>query len=104
MRPRFLAALLALVIATTVVAAAPAPAGAGQPEPGDPTTTGIEPAPGDDIIPLPDTGTEPEEAGDRGGALQVAVFVAIVAGLAAIVALAMRDVRRSRARARPGGR
>jgi hypothetical protein len=103
MRPRFLAALLALVIATTVVAAAPAPVGAGQPDPGDPTTE-IEPAPGDDIIPLPDSGTEPEEAGDRGGALQVAVFVAIVAGLAAIVALARRDVRRSRARARPGGR
>jgi hypothetical protein len=103
MRPRFLAALLALVIAT-VVAAAPARAEAGQPEPGDPTTTEIEPAPGDDIIPLPESGTEPEEAGDRGGALQVAVLVAIVVGLGAIVALALRDVRRSRARARPGGR
>ena len=52
-----------------------------------------------DIIPRPNSGHEPTEAGDRGGALQILVFVAIVAGLGAIGALAVRDVRRSRARA-----
>jgi uncharacterized membrane protein len=52
-----------------------------------------------DIIPRPNSGHEPTEAGDRGGALQILVFVAIVAGLGVIGALAVRDVRRSRARA-----
>ena len=52
-----------------------------------------------DIIPKPNSGRDPTDAGDRGGALQVVVFVAIVAGVGSVAALAVRDVRRSRARA-----
>ena len=54
-----------------------------------------------DIIPLPNSGREPTEAGDRGGALQILVFVVIVAGVGTIALLATRDVRRSRGRNRP---
>ena len=60
------------------------------------------PAPGaaeQDIIPRPNSGHEPTDAGDRGGALQVLVLAAIVAGVGAIGGLAVRDVRRGRARA-----
>jgi hypothetical protein len=62
-----------------------------------------EPAvPDQRIIPKPNSGHEPTEAGDRGGALQVAVFGAILVGVGAIVLLARRDVRRSRAAAAAG--
>lgn len=49
-----------------------------------------------DIIPKPNSGHEPTDAGDRGGALQIVVFLAIVAGVGTVGALAWRDVRRSR--------
>jgi hypothetical protein len=51
------------------------------------------------IVPLPNSGREPTDAGDRGGALQVLVFAAIVAGVGGIATLIVRDVRHSRARA-----
>jgi hypothetical protein len=101
--------------AALAVLAAPlhAVAGAQQPDaPADDGTGGSadeqpdeNPQPGaaeQDIIPRPNSGHEPTEAGDRGGALQIFVFVAIVAGVGGIVLLATRDVRRSRARARRG--
>ncbi len=58
-------------------------------------------APDQRIIPRPNSGHEPTEAGDRGGALQILVFVALVAGVGTIGLLAARDVRRSRARRTP---
>ena len=100
MRHRFLAALLALLIVAVGAVAAPVPAGAAQPDPDDTTVTEPQPAPGDDIIPRPNSGAEPTEAGDRGGALQLAVFVGVLVAVGVIVALAMRDVRK--ARGRPG--
>lgn len=57
-------------------------------------------APDQNIIPRPNSGQEPADAGDRGGALQILVFVAIVAGVGTLVVLATRDVRRGRDRAR----
>jgi hypothetical protein len=57
----------------------------------------VEPIPGDDIIPEPDSGREPEEAGDRGGALQILVFVLIVSGVGGMVAMIVRESRRNRA-------
>jgi hypothetical protein len=104
MRHRFLAALLALMIVAFGAVAAPVPAGAAQPDPDDPTVTEPEPAPGDDIIPRPDSGAEPSEAGDRGGALQVAVLVGILVAVGALVALALRDVRKARDRPGTAGR
>lgn len=61
-----------------------------------PATTPVTPLPGDDIIPEPDTGQAPEDPGDRGGVLQIALFVGIVAGVGVIVAMVVRESRRRR--------
>jgi hypothetical protein len=113
-RLRPLLAVAAVLLAVLTMAAAPAHAGvaapAQQPEPAADdggATGGEEPedelpepgAPDRDIIPQPNSGQSPTDAGDRGGALQIVVFLAILAGLGGIGALAVRDVRRSRARA-----
>jgi hypothetical protein len=121
--------LLGLVLAATTLVAAPGtagahladaavPAAAGAPpvtgqEPDAPADDGTgaseddtvdEPVPGDNIIPQPNSGRSPEEAGDRGGALQVLVFVAIVVGVAGIVVMIVRESRRNRARQVGAGR
>jgi uncharacterized protein HemX len=57
-----------------------------------------EPVPAQDIIPEPNSGQAPEEAGDRGGALQILVLVAMVAAIGGGVALVVRESRRARAR------
>lgn len=115
---RSLAASLAALAATLVVvagalavpvAATPhqqpdAPADDGTGGSADDAPAG-NPAPGaaeQDIIPRPDSGHEPTDAGDRGGALQIVLFAAIVAGVAGIALLAARDIRRARARAGGG--
>ena len=72
----------------------------------EPTTTsptfGENPdAPSQHIIPRPNSGTEPDDAGDRGGALQLAVFGAIVVGVSVVVTLAIRESRRNRAQRAP---
>jgi hypothetical protein len=111
MRRPSLLALLALLV-TAGVALAAGPAGATPAAPGgqdrvaqsaDPAddpdgdaTTDDAPLPGGDIIPQPNSGTEPEDAGDRGGALQLTVFVAMLAGVALIVTLVVRESRRAR--------
>jgi len=116
--------LTALVCAALAVLAVPVDAGAGPGRTGEATVAVQEPdAPADDgsadepgdeegdenpqpgapdqnIIPRPNSGQQPTEAGDRGGALQILVFVAIVAGVVTIALLATRDIRRTRARAR----
>ncbi len=56
-----------------------------------------DPIPGEGIIPMPNTGHEPEEAGDRGGALQVLVLVLIVAGVGGSATMIVRESRRNRA-------
>jgi hypothetical protein len=109
-RLRSLLVAAAVVVAVLTVASAPAHAGAATPvqQPdagadddgasGDDLTENPEPgAPDQDIIPLPNSGREPTDAGDRGGPLQIGVFVAIVVGLGGIGALAVRDARRGRA-------
>ena len=109
--------LAALLCAALAVLGAPLHAVAGAQEPDAPADDGTggsadeepdenpdeNPPPGaveQDIIPRPNSGEEPTEAGDRGGALQILVFVAVVAGLGTIALLATRDVRRSRTRTR----
>lgn len=56
-----------------------------------------EPAPGNNIIPDPNSGRSPREAGDRGGALQTLVLVLIVGAVAGGAALVVRESRRARA-------
>ncbi len=58
------------------------------------TTTTAPPAPG--IIPDPNSGTPPEDAGDRGGALQIVLFVAVIGGIGLIAFLVWRESRRRR--------
>jgi hypothetical protein len=114
MRRRPLLALLAslavVVAGAVLLGAGPAGASPGAPErgagvaqSGDPAadpdgdaTTDDEPLPGGDIIPEPDSGVEPEDAGDRGGALQLTVFVVMLAGIALIVTLIVRESRKAR--------
>ena len=63
----------------------------------DTHTTEPEPAAeAPSIIPRPNRGSEPDDAGDRGGALQAVVFGAILAGVIGIGALIVRESRRSR--------
>jgi hypothetical protein len=110
--PRVAGAAGAHVTPAAVPGAAGAPLVSGQ-EPDAPADDGTgasedgtvdEPLPGEDIIPQPNSGRSPEEAGDRGGALQVLVFVAILVGVAAIVAMIVRESRRNRARRVGAGR
>jgi hypothetical protein len=50
------------------------------------------------FLPKPGCGKEPEQAGDRGGALQYAVFALMLGGLAVIGTVLVRNVmRRDRA-------
>jgi len=92
-RPAFVAALVLVVL----LSLAPAPAAYGQ-EGGDGTTTStsVVPLPPGGGIPLPNSGRAPTEAGDRGGALQLAVFVGILAGVGVIGGLAWRESRKAR--------
>lgn len=77
-----------------VAAASPSPADPSQ----EPTVTTEAPDEEQGIIPEPNSGRDPDEAGDRGGALQLAVLVAIVAGVAVIATLVVRESRRNLAR------
>jgi hypothetical protein len=61
----------------------------------DPTTTTA--VRGGDIIPDPNSGVEPEDAGDRGGALQTALFAGIVVVVVGIGAGLVVQSRRARA-------
>jgi hypothetical protein len=65
------------------------------------TTTLAEGGSTGDIIPRPGSGTPPDDAGDRGGAGQVGVFVAVCVALAVIFGLALRQARRAQARRGP---
>ena len=83
-----------------VAAGGSLPAAAQQPEDdpdGDPATDDA-PLPGQDMIPEPNSGRPPGEAGDRGGALQGVVLLLIVIGVGGIAGLALRESRRARAR------
>lgn len=84
-----LAALVLFVPLALGLPGATAPAGAQD-------TTDETPVPEHDIIPRPNSGRAPSDAGDRGGVLQGLVFVVIVTGVGTIVALGVRESRRNR--------
>lgn len=112
MHRRALAAVAVLLVVAPTILAVPAPVGAvgtdggaapavvQQPEDdpdGDPSTDDA-PVPEQDMIPEPNSGRPPTDAGDRGGALQGGVFLLIVVGVGGIAVLAVRESRRARAR------
>ena len=63
---------------------------------GDATTTSVIDE-GGDIIPEPNSGSEPEDAGDRGGALQTVLFIGIVGGIVVMALVVARQSRKARA-------
>jgi hypothetical protein len=86
-RPVRLAALALVVLALT------APPAAAQ-EPG--TTTSLPQVPTQEIVPQPNTGTAPEDAGDRGGALQLTLLGLVVVAIGGAVVVVVRQSRRAR--------
>ncbi len=101
-RHRYRRALGALALAFGVLTGPTAalPVGAAPSAPADhdldepASTTSVPPTP--DIIPKPNQGVAPQDAGDRGGALQTALFVGILAGVGGIGAWVWRQSRRVR--------
>ena len=89
---RIVAAVCLLVTAGVLVTPAASAASVRQ----DQTTTTAPDRPG--IIPEPNSGVEPEDAGDRGGALQTALFVLMVLGVVVIAYLVYRESRKVRER------
>ncbi len=96
---------LGALLVAAVLSLGPAPAGAqarGSAQDGTPTTTSsttsstVAELPPAEMIPRPDSGQAPEEAGDRGGALQLLVFGLVVAAIGAGVAKVVLDSRRAR--------
>lgn len=85
----------ALTTAALLVATATLAVPAASQDLGDATTT-TSAAPRADIVPQPNSGAEPSEPGDRGGALQVGVLSAVVVALGAGVAGVVRQSRRAR--------
>ncbi|MFL6206033.1 MAG: hypothetical protein ACJ739_11845 [Acidimicrobiales bacterium] len=87
------ARLLAVVVLTVALHAAPA----GAQEPGTTTTTTLAELPAPHIVPRPNSGEEPHDPGDRGGALQLTVLGLLVVALGGAVAMVVRQSRRARA-------
>jgi hypothetical protein len=84
-----------LVLALAVLVSTGPPVGAQDPST---TTTSLIEVPAQDIVPQPDVGEEPDDAGDRGGALQIAVLLLVVAAVAGAVVAVVTQSRRARAR------
>lgn len=101
MRPRLalLVGALLLGLLLWVPAAAAAPIGDTGPAADEDTpvsTLGEQPT-GGGIIPRPDSGIAPDDAGDRGGPLQTVLLVLVVGGVVFIAALVARESKRARA-------
>lgn len=77
-----------MVLAVLAVVLAVGPAS------GQDTPSTVTPAP--DIIPRPNAGEAPDDAGDRGGALQLAVLAAVTLGIGGAVVHLVRQARRPR--------
>lgn len=64
-------------------------------DPGSTSTT-VSDVPDPHIIPEPNTGAEPDDAGDRGGALQLGLLAVLVLAIAGAVLYVVRQSRRAR--------
>lgn len=92
-------ALVGVVLFTSLGATSTVPAGA-QTESTSTTVTTVEDQPLGGIIPKPNTGTKPQDLGDRGGAGQVVLFVMMTGFMAAIfVVIARSTAKNTRQRA-----
>ena len=86
--------LAAIALLLTALAVGPAPA-AAQDDTENPVTISEADQPVGGIIVKPNSGAPPQDAGDRGGALQVTLFALIVA----FAGVAFFSIRRSSRRA-----
>ena len=87
-----------LILAGLLALALTARAGGAQ-EPGT-TTTSLPQVPTQDIVPAAELGEAPDDAGDRGGALQLAVLGLVVVAIGGVVVMVVRQSRRARDRRR----
>ena len=85
------------LVAVALLAVATHAAPAAAQEPGSTTTTTLSEVPIQHIIPEPNTGEEPHEAGDRGGALQLGLLALLVVTFGGAIAVVVRQSRRARA-------
>ncbi len=88
-------ALLSLLVAATT----PAAAQTTPPTTSEAPATTLPPLPegaGSILGPKPGQGVAPNDSGDRGGAAQLTLFVAIVAALGGGVLLVRRDIAKTR--------
>ena len=83
--------LIALVLLAVVLQVAPVAAQ------DDPTSTTLAPVPDQDIVPAPNTGEEPDDAGDRGGALQLGLLALVVIAIGGAIVVVVRQSRQARA-------
>lgn len=96
--PRLLVAVVATALTLAIVVPPEASAQTTT------TATTLAPLPegaGSIIGPKPGQGVAPDDAGDRGGAAQIALFFVIVVALGGGVLLVRRDMARSRSAHRP---
>jgi uncharacterized protein HemX len=84
-----------VLLAVVLMAAGPSPRAAAQ-EPDATSTTPSIQVPTQDIVPEPNSGRAPSEAGDRGGVLQVGLLLLVVAAVAGAVVALVRQSRRAR--------
>jgi len=95
-RRRFLLLLFLMSTAVTLTFGVPTPAVAQDaPPPSSSTTIVVRPAP--DIVPRPNSGAAPAEAGDRGGALQLGLLTLVVVLIGGVTVHLVRQSRRARA-------
>jgi hypothetical protein len=92
--------LLGLLIVAAAGYTASFPVAAASPLQADPSDAEPPPstvAPDEEqgIIPEPNSGHEPREAGDRGGALQLLLLAVIVTGVGVIAGFVVRESRRN---------
>lgn len=85
---------LALVLASVTVLGAASPSAAQD----APSTSAVE-VPTQDIVPKPNSGDEPTEAGDRGGALQLGILALVVVAVGGAVLHLRRQSQQARAAA-----
>jgi uncharacterized protein HemX len=85
--------VLALVAALACVVVLALPAAAQEPTSSS-TTVGLQ---SQDIIPAPNSGSAPQDAGDRGGALQLGLLALVAAAIGCTVLVLVRQSRRAQA-------
>jgi hypothetical protein len=90
MADRMLVVALAVLLSLGVLATPAGGQDAGT------TTTTIGQVPTQDIVPAPNQGAEPEDAGDRGGALQLGLLALLVGAVGTVVVMVIRQSRRAR--------